>query len=569
MNRLKKLFCLLAAVLAAAAPFSAYAAADAVTPVYDTAERAVTRQATVSANKTYTVEYTNARPLEGYTDSGAMLTDGIFAPVIDYNDTDWIGSNGWVGYESDGSSDTYSVTVTLDMGYIAREIGQVFIRTMTEKRINGLTPYISVTASVDGEHYFSVGDLEVQNVENKRTEILINRIQLEETFSARYIKIVFTQDSSKTTLTDEICVSAYGEIEHIGSNGGDSEGRTYDFSSGYAIPDGVLKNETKTVPGYAYPTDADFDEYGKTFYIGEGFGQKVKVINDFMSVSRPYYSHYVNDIRYIVIHNTGMCESYSTAPYVHQYLIGKTDGSSSSWHYTVDGNVIYHGLEDVVAGWHAATNYNFYTIGIEICLNGAPVGPGGNNDPITSGSAYDEWYANTFVPAMENAAVLTAELLVRYELTPDKILQHSDVYYFHAKQCPYYMRLDKNKNLVHDGTGWDYFMGLVNEYYSAMTEEGERQVAYSYSPTETLPDYVVDTDGTAYLAGETVQAVTFHIDGDADYNGVIDMRDAELIKNIILGDDVSHGYPDVNNDGKINTNDYLKILRKIKENAVS
>lgn len=562
MKKLKKTVLLLLAVITVLTPFSAYAAKDM--PVYDTAERAATRQATVSMNKSYTVEYTDARPLEGYEDNGNMLTDGIYAPVIDYNDTDWLGSGGWVGYESVSGKGTYSVTVTLDIGYVAKEIGQVFIRTMTEKRLNGLTPSMSVTASVDGENYFSVGDLEVQNVENKRTEVLINRIQLEETFSARYIRIIFTQDASKTTLTDEICVSAYGDIEHIGSNGGDSEGRIYDFSSGYAIPDGVLGDRISVCPGYASPTLVDFDEPDTTFYIGTGFGENVKVINDFMAVSRPYYSHYVNDIRYIVIHNTGMCESYSNAPYVHDYLIHKTDGSSSSWHYTVDKNVIYHGLEDSVAGWHAATNYNFYSIGIEICLNGAPVGPGGNNDPIVKGAAYEKWYAENFTPAMENAAVLTAELLVRYELTPDDVLQHSDVYYFHAKQCPYYMRLDKNKRLVHDGTGWEYFMELVNKYFSAMTEEGQRTVKYSYSPSDDLPDYVIAKDGTAYLATETVEAATYFINGDADYNGVINQRDADLIKAIILENDVPRGYPDANTDGLITLTDYLLILRKMK-----
>lgn len=559
---MKKTVYLILAALLVVFPVAATAAGS--TPVYDTSERAVDKQATVSLNKPYTVEYRDAVPLEDYTDSGNELTDGIFAPVIDYENTDWIGSGGWAGYRSESGSGEYSVTVTLDLGYIAREIGQVFIRTMTEKRISGLTPSISVKASVDGESFFSVGDLQVQNVENKRTEILINRIQLEETFSARYIRVTFTQDAAYTTLTDEICVSAYGDIEHIGSSGGDGEGRTYDMSSGYAIPDGKLETYMTTVPGYASPSSADFDEPDKTFYIGEGFGQKVKVINDFMSVGRPYYSHYVNDIRYIVIHNTGMCESYSDADYVHNYLVNKTDGTSSSWHYTVDGNVIYHGLPDVVAGWHAATNYNFYTIGIEICLNGAPVGPGGNNDPITKGEEYEKWYAETFTPAMENAAVLTAELLVRYELTPDKVLQHTDVYYFHTKQCPYYMRLDKNKVLVHDGTGWNYFMDMVNKYYSAMTEEGERTVRRSYSPSSELPDYVIDTDGTAYLVTTSVEAATKVIQGDADCNGIIDKRDAEWIRRIIVGDDVSRGYPDTNGDNKIKMNDYIAVLRKIQ-----
>lgn len=533
-------------------------------PVYDTSERGVERQATVSLHRGYTVEYDDAVPLEDYADSGDELTDGMFAPVIDYRNTSWIGSNGWVGYRSKSGSGEYSVTVTIDFGYIAQEIGQVFIRTMTEKRVKGLTPSISVKGSVDGEHYFTVGDLEVQNVENKNTEILINRIQLEETFAARYIKVTFTQKAEYTTLTDEICVSAYGDIQRITDKGGDKEGRTYDLSSGYAVPKGVLQNKTETVSGAAYPTNVDFDKPGEVFYIGEGFGEKVKVTNDFMSVGRPYYSHYVNDIRYIIIHNTGMCEPYSNAKFVHNYLIYKTDGSTSAWHYTVDSEEIYHGLPDVAAGWHTATNYNFYTVGIEMCLNGAPVGPGGNNDPITSGEEYDKWYEETFVPTMDNTAVLTAELLVRYGLTPDKVLQHTDVYYFNIKQCPYYMRLNENKQLVHDGVGWKYFMELVNKYYDAMTKEGTREVEYTYSPSSKLPNYLIDKDGTAYMVTTSVEETTKVIAGDADCNGKLNRRDAEFIRRIIVGEDGYKGYPDIVADGKIRLNDYFTVLRKTK-----
>jgi hypothetical protein len=65
-------------------------------PVYDTSERGVEKQATVSLHRGYTVEYDDAVPLEDYADSGDELTDGMFAPVIDYRNTSWIGSNGWV-----------------------------------------------------------------------------------------------------------------------------------------------------------------------------------------------------------------------------------------------------------------------------------------------------------------------------------------------------------------------------------------------------------------------------------------------------------------------------------------
>ena len=58
------------------------ASAAGKTPVYDTSERGVEKQATVSLNKPYTVEYEDAVPLEDYADSGKELTDGIFAPVI-------------------------------------------------------------------------------------------------------------------------------------------------------------------------------------------------------------------------------------------------------------------------------------------------------------------------------------------------------------------------------------------------------------------------------------------------------------------------------------------------------
>ncbi len=563
---MKKFVVLLLIVLITTLPATVFGAGSV--PIYDTDERSVGKQVVVSANKSYTVEFTDAEYMSAYTDEGKRLTDGVYAPDIDYDKSDyWYGAGKWVGFKSKSGTGKYSVAVTIDFGYVAKNIGQIFIRTLKEARVGTHIPTMTVHASADGSAFYEVAKMEVQNVENKRTETLINKLQLEETFYARYVKVVFEQEARYGTLIDEICISAFGDVARIGADGGDETGRTFDFSSGYAIPNGVLPDKISYVAGESEPTKFDFNAPDTSFYIGEGIGEKIKVTNDFMATSRPYYSHYVNDVQYIVIHNTGMCQKVFNAYNTHHYLINKTDGSSSAWHYTVDDTEIYHGLQDYVVGWHAASNYNFCSIGIEMCVNGAPVGPGGNNYPITSGEAYETWYKEKFIPTIENTAVLTAELLVKYNLTPDKVLQHTDVYYLNIKQCPYYMRLDENKRLTHDGVGWVYFMELVNKYYNAMAVEGQRVEEYTYNPDTTLPDYVVSADGTAYLAAKSLDELPKFILGDTDGNGVVNSADALNVKNHITKDYRVGGYPDISGDGRIMLDDYLKILRKAEENG--
>ncbi len=557
---MKKVFSLLAALLMLSAPvFSVCGSADGNPCIYQVDN--TLRQITVSKGKPYTITTENAVQTEEYSDNGSMLTDGIYAPIIDYTGTDWYGSGGWVGFKPVNSDESYTVSVTIDLGYVAVGIDKIYTRTMTEQRIGSATPEsVSVAASVDGEHYFEIGNAIVQNEEFKSTEILINRLKLEKGFAARYIRVTYAQSGRYTLMTDEIDISLFGTVGETGSDMTDRQGIIYDISGVYAYVSEYAENRTEKVSGYAYPSNKDFNEDQTAFEIGTGFGENVTLINDFMATDRPYYSNYCNDIKYIVIHNTGMCQKYWTARAVHKYLVYKNDGSSSSWHYTVDGKEVYHGLADYTVGWHAASNYNYCTIGIEICCNGAPVGPGGNNYQITTGEIYENWFNDDFLPALKNAAVLTAELLVKYGLETDDIIQHNDVYYFNQKQCPYYMRLNESKRLVHNGTGWNYFMDLVEQYYSAMTEQGCRTEVTVYPEEKTVPDYIVTESGKAY----PVLLMSALLAGDADGDGELTLNDAKLIHEYIIGALYYLRSPDADSDGTVTVADYLTILRTSK-----
>ena len=155
---------------------------------------------------------------------------------------------------------------------------------MTEQRIGSATPEsVSVAASVDGEHYFEIGNAIVQNEEFKSTEILINRLKLEKGFAARYIRVTYAQSGRYTLMTDEIDISLFGTVGETGSDMTDRQGIIYDISGVYAYVSGYAENRTEKVSGYAYPSNKDFNEDQTAFEIGTGFGESVTLINDFMA----------------------------------------------------------------------------------------------------------------------------------------------------------------------------------------------------------------------------------------------------------------------------------------------
>ena len=125
----------------------------------------------------------------------------------------------------------------------------------------------------------------------------------------------------------------------------------------------------------------------------------------------------LNSLKWIVIHDTGNESVGANADMHARYLLtAASQKAQTSWHYSVDDKKVIQHLEDDRVGWHASSpQYNNNSIGIEICVN-------------RDGDLY---------LATENAARLTAELLIKHGLSLNNIVQHFDA---SGKNCPAKMR---------------------------------------------------------------------------------------------------------------------------------
>jgi len=139
-------------------------------------------------------------------------------------------------------------------------------------------------------------------------------------------------------------------------------------------------------------------------------------------------------IKYVVLHETGNF-AYGADAASHSLYLSQNNESTTSWHYTVDENSIYHHIPDTEVAWHAGDSLtkdggNMCGIGVEICVN-----KDGN-----------------FERAFDNAAKLTAYLVNAYHLSVKDIRQHAD---FISKNCPETIR---NEGRM------DEFINRVNDY---------------------------------------------------------------------------------------------------------
>lgn len=141
------------------------------------------------------------------------------------------------------------------------------------------------------------------------------------------------------------------------------------------------------------------------------------------------------EIQYIVIHETGNTADGANAKSHAKFLLNGGEGSTS-WHYTVDDQEIYHHLPDDEVGWHAGDGRaedggNMCGIGVELCVNA------------------DGNFEKTF----DNAARLTAYLVKSYHLSIDDVKQHAD---FMQKNCPETIRNEER---------WQEFLDLAQSYF--------------------------------------------------------------------------------------------------------
>lgn len=439
----------------------------------------------------YKIELRNATYASGGKDDGVMLTDRKY--TVAKPKSDKIATEGWVMLESyDGSTD-FRATITVDFGFLARNVVNYYLRAFRSVALGAEMPdKIRFYISENGSDFSLLGEGTTMTDISVDNSAAVYSVNLKSGKSARYMRVIIDCKGGTRLWLNELGAAALAYTTRVNSDSdgiiSDSQGLKYRINGASAEVVGAQSAKSGAFAKIK-PSEASFDTNRSEYVLGVGSGNEVNVITDFIGEGRPNYSGVPNNIKYIIIHNTGTTEESTDAERYNKRM-HTTDGETS-WHYTVDENIIYHSLADSIVGWHAGSSHNYESIGIEICTNGAPTRSSG--DFVFSGSAYENWVENRFKKSLRNTAVLVAELLTRYGLSTDAVIQHYDVT---EKNCPLWLR-EKNGKFVYEGTLWLEFMSYVEEYYALFNGD---------SPTPTvipngsyiIPDYIATNDGEVY-----------------------------------------------------------------------
>ena len=180
-------------------------------------------------------------------------------------------------------------------------------------------------------------------------------------------------------------------------------------------------------------------------------------------------------IDYIVIHYTaGTTSKKGSALNTVLYTFNnpKTGGSA---HYVVDNIEVVQCVEDRNTAWHCGTTgkykhskcRNSNSLGIEICSNHNSF-KGYDLTPASDKG----WYFTE--DALNLSAELTANLMVKYNLSLDRVIRHYDVT---GKDCPSPM-VDANKN---GPDNWIKFKEKVKKYYDIITIKNSVNIDFEAS----------------------------------------------------------------------------------------
>ena len=446
--------------------------------------------AAVYAYSKYSVTLRNAVYVDGGKDDGVMLTDREYTFA---KPTDGSKPQGWMMVESyDGETD-FRATITSDFGFLASDVNHFYLRAYRSSEAGAEMPdRIRFYISENGQDFELVGEGSTLTDVSVDNCAAVYGLKLKSGRRARYMRAVIDCKGGNALWINEVGAAAYGNMFTANDFGNglfyDGQGLIYRINDGKAEIVGY-ETESTGAHGEIAPSTESFDKDGIKYTLGVGSDNEVQVISSLIGEGRPNYSGVPNKIEYIVIHNTGTTEESTDA--ARYNLRMHTSDAETGWHYTVDENLIYHSLADSVVGFHAGSSHNYKSIGIEICVNGAPTKS--SNSFIFKGEAYEEWVETRFKKSLRNAAVLTAELLTRYGLTTDAVIQHYDVT---EKNCPLWLRESDGK-FVYEGTLWLEFMSYVEEYYKLLN--GENPIPQMNPDGRvTIPDYITLKDGEVY-----------------------------------------------------------------------
>ena len=140
-------------------------------------------------------------------------------------------------------------------------------------------------------------------------------------------------------------------------------------------------------------------------------------ITKMLSNNKNHYTG-VNKCKYITIHETGNTNKGANALNHAKYI---NNGSSATWHYTVDDKQIIQHYEDSVQCWHCGDGRgdgNLNSIGIEMCINSD----------------------GDFNKTIDNTIELVKYLMNKHNIPIKNIVQHNK---WSGKNCPANIRSGK------------------------------------------------------------------------------------------------------------------------------
>ena len=140
-------------------------------------------------------------------------------------------------------------------------------------------------------------------------------------------------------------------------------------------------------------------------------------INKMLSNNKNHYAG-VNKCKYITIHETGNINKGAGALNHAKYI---NNGSSATWHYTVDDKQIIQHYDDSVQCWHCGDGRgdgNTNSIGIEMCVNSD----------------------GDFNKTIENTIELVKHLMNKHNIPIGNVVQHNK---WNGKNCPANIRSGK------------------------------------------------------------------------------------------------------------------------------
>ena len=131
-------------------------------------------------------------------------------------------------------------------------------------------------------------------------------------------------------------------------------------------------------------------------------------------------NHYVgvNKCKYITIHETGNTNRGANALNHAKYI---NNGSSATWHYTVDDKQVIQHYDDVIQCWHSGDGRgegNLNSIGVEMCVNS------------------DGDFNKTILNTIE----LVKHLMNKHNIPIENVVQHNK---WSGKDCPANIRSGK------------------------------------------------------------------------------------------------------------------------------